>query len=84
MNPRRGAKAQLGFVLALQLLVALHQRFAKQFEGPDVALEGGEAFVLSHGPPALGLALGCPGCGWGRSGGGAGLGWLGGERMRGS
>jgi len=83
MNPRRGTKAQLGLVLALQLLVMSHQRFAEQFEGPDVALEGGEAFVVSHGAPALGLALGCPGCGWGRSGGRPEeLG--GGERMRGS
>lgn len=85
MNPRRGAETQLRLVITFQSLVVMHQRFAEQFEGPDIALEGGNAFVLSHGPPDFAQALGCPGYGWGRNGGVQAPARLGGgERMRGS
>lgn len=49
MNTRRVAKAQLRVVLAFQHLVMLDERFTEKFEGPGVALDGGQAFLVGHG-----------------------------------
>ena len=85
VNPRRVAEAQLRVVLALQHLVMLDQRLAEQFEGPDVALEGRQAFMVRHGAPPGWRGWRGTGCRLGRR---LGMGWPrgfgGGERMRGS
>lgn len=77
------AEAQAWVVFAFQHFVVLDQRFAEEFEGPGVALQVGEAFLVSHGAPAW--VRGWFGCGWGRRLEGCGPVWGGGgERMRGS
>ena len=85
MDSHRVAEAQLRVVLALQYLVMLDQRLAEQFEGPDVALEGRQAFMVRHGAPPGWCARRGTGC---RSSRRLGMGWPhglgGGERMRGS
>jgi len=62
------AKAQLRVVIAFEHFILLDQGFAEEFEDPGIALDGGEALLVSHGGPALGWAGSETDRRWGRSG----------------